>query len=56
MSSEIGVGRPMYRCSSCGLAVIVLPDHEPIRACLCDGTIVCELQANLAGMSDVGVR
>lgn len=24
-----------YTCSACGLAVLVLPDQEPIRACRC---------------------
>lgn len=38
-----------YYCADCGLAVIVLPDSEPIKACSCDASIVANLHASLFG-------
>jgi len=34
-----------YRCSKCNLAVIVLPNQEPIKACKCEATIIAEAQS-----------
>lgn len=31
-----------YKCSKCGLAVIVLPEQPPIRACKCNEAIIAE--------------
>lgn len=42
-----------YQCAACGLAVIVLPDHEPIRACTCDAAIVANASAALAGRGGI---
>ena len=35
-----------YKCSECGLAVIVLPNEAPIKACKCEGSIIAEMQAD----------
>lgn len=51
----------MYKCSKCNLAVIVIPNEEPIRACHCtkeDGsraTIVMDMNSVLEGTSTAGV-
>jgi len=42
-----------YECAGCGLAVIVLPDHEPIRACSCDAAILANASAALAGRGGI---
>ena len=34
-----------YKCAECGLAVIVLPDTEPIKACTCEAPIIAEMEA-----------
>ena len=34
-----------YKCAECGLAVIVLPDTEPIKACQCEAAIIAEMSA-----------
>jgi hypothetical protein len=39
-----------YYCSECGLAVIILPEKEPIKICECEAAIVANLQASLAGV------
>jgi len=38
-----------YRCSKCGLAVIVLPNQEPIKACKCEASIIAEAQSTAHG-------
>jgi hypothetical protein len=35
----------MYRCSKCGMAVIVIPNEKPIRACKCNATIIADISA-----------
>ena len=34
-----------YKCSQCGLAVIVLEGEEPIKACTCEASIIAEMEA-----------
>ncbi len=34
-----------YKCSKCGLAVIVLEGEEPIKACTCEAAIIAEMEA-----------
>jgi len=34
-----------YKCSQCELAVIVLPNEEPIKACTCEASIIAEMTA-----------
>jgi len=36
-----------YYCSECKLAVIVLPDTEPIKACKCNAAITAEMVATV---------
>jgi len=50
----------MYKCSKCGLGVIVhdgkggiLP--QPIRACKCNAPINVDMNSNVQGGSTVGV-
>lgn len=38
-----------YKCSKCGLAVIVLPNQEPIKACKCEVAIIAEAQSTAFG-------
>jgi len=37
----------MYSCSKCKLAVIVLPGHDPIKACNCNEPIVGSMTATV---------
>lgn len=34
-----------YKCAECGMAVIVLPDEAPIKACVHDAPIIAEMEA-----------
>lgn len=43
----------MYRCASCGLAVIVTRDGKVIRACTCGGAIVAEMRVEMRGRGGV---
>lgn len=36
-----------YKCSKCKLAVIVLKDTPPIKACTCDAPIIAEMQGSM---------
>lgn len=36
-----------YYCSQCKLAVIVLPEHPPIKACKCEAAIIADMQATV---------
>lgn len=38
-----------YKCSKCGLGVIVIPDHEPIKACNCNEAIIADIKAHATG-------
>lgn len=40
-----------YECSKCKLAVIVLPNEEPIKACKCEAPIVANMSASVPGKS-----
>lgn len=42
-----------YQCSACGLAVIVLNQEKPIRACSCDAPITANMQAHAYGSGGV---
>lgn len=37
----------MYKCSKCNMAVIVLPNGPPVRACNCDASIVVDMGAGM---------
>ena len=40
--------KPKYECSKCGMAVIVIPNEKPIRACKCEGaTIIANMEATV---------
>ena len=44
----------MYRCAECGVAVVVVPGHDPIRACDHeDAAIIGEMSALLEGSGEV---
>ena len=37
-----------YSCSKCGMAVTVIPNEKPIKACKCEGaTIVADMEATV---------
>lgn len=39
---------PKYVCSGCGLAVIVIPQQKPIKACKCENeTIIANMEATV---------
>lgn len=38
----------MYKCSSCGLAVIVI-GHNKIKACKCEAPIIAAMSVKLIG-------
>jgi DNA-directed RNA polymerase subunit RPC12/RpoP len=38
-----------YKCSKCGLGVIILPNQEPIKACKCNATILADIKAHATG-------
>lgn len=42
-----------YQCSQCGLAVIVLPNEQPIKGCLCDAPILANMVATAHGAGGV---
>lgn len=44
---------PLYACGGCGLAILILPDVAPIRACQCDAPIVANLTASLEGQGGI---
>lgn len=39
----------MYKCSKCGLAVIVIKDEKPIKACNCNAPIISDMSAVTVG-------
>jgi len=45
-----------YKCSECGLAVIVLEGEEPIKACKCEAPIVAEMEGNATGSGGLNVE
>lgn len=36
-----------YSCSKCELAVLVLPDQEPVKGCKCEAPILAHCHANV---------
>lgn len=42
-----------YYCSGCGLAVIVIPGQEPIKACICQAPIDAKISAVAFGIGGV---
>lgn len=42
----------MYKCSKCGLEVIVLKD-KIIRACKCDAVVIAEASTKIKGLGKV---
>jgi hypothetical protein len=45
-----------YYCSKCGLAVIVLPNIDPIKACECDAPVYAEMSAQPKGKSNINTN
>lgn len=44
--TEVKDKKPAYYCSKCELAVIVIPNEKPIKACTCDGaSIIADMEA-----------
>lgn len=43
----------MYKCSKCGMAVIVVPNHAPIKACKCEAAILADLTAVTKGVGGI---
>lgn len=43
----------MYRCAECGMAVIILEGHDPIKACTCSAPILAEASVTLVGKGGV---
>lgn len=39
----------MYRCSKCGLGVIIVKDEKPIKACKCNAPIIVDISATATG-------
>ena len=42
-----------YRCSKCNLAIIVLPNQEPIKACKCEAAIIAEMTSTTYGQGGI---
>ncbi len=42
-----------YRSSKCNMAVIVITDNPPIKACKCEAPITAEMQAKAKGKGGV---
>jgi DNA-directed RNA polymerase subunit RPC12/RpoP len=42
-----------YKCSKCGLEVIIIKDKEPIKACKCKASIIAEMGAKTKGSGAV---
>lgn len=38
-----------YKCSKCGLAVVVIPNEKPIKACSCNAPIIADMTAVASG-------
>lgn len=48
--------QPRYRCSACGLGVIVLCVEHVIRACRCNAPIAATMTCEMKGAGGVRVR
>lgn len=47
----------MYKCSKCNLAVIVLPNEEPIKACNCNAPIIADIRSTIkVSIKDIGLN
>jgi DNA-directed RNA polymerase subunit RPC12/RpoP len=47
----------MYKCSKCGIAVIIIPNENPIRACNCKASIIVDMgTAKLTGNGNVKTK
>lgn len=44
-----------YKCSECNLAVIVLPNEEPIKACTCKAPIIAEMEAQATAKGGLSI-
>ena len=44
-----------YYCSSCLLAVAIIENEEPIKACTCEAPIVAEAECSLKGAGGVKI-
>jgi len=45
---------PKYSCSNCGMAVIVIPNEKPIKACKCEGaTIIANMEATVISVGGI---
>lgn len=42
-----------YYCEKCKLAVIVLHNQEPIKACKCKAAIIADMEATLIAKTDL---
>jgi len=42
-----------YKCSKCGLAVIILPEQQPIKACNCEAAIIAEMSSIAQGQGGI---
>jgi len=40
-----------YKCSKCGLPVMVIPDRKPLKICNCDAHIIVSLKAIVKSVS-----
>lgn len=43
--------QPKYSCSKCGLAVIVIPNEKPIKACKCEAPIIASMEGTAHSVS-----
>jgi DNA-directed RNA polymerase subunit RPC12/RpoP len=43
----------MYKCKKCEKPVLVLENHEPVRSCSCNTTIILDVEAVASGRSNV---
>ncbi len=42
------MNKSKYSCSKCGMAVVVIPNEKPIKACKCEGaTIIANMEATV---------
>lgn len=47
----------MYKCSKCNMAVIVIPNEKPIKACNCEASIIMDMgSVKLTGSGKVKTK
>lgn len=44
-----------YKCSECDLAVIVIENEEPIKACTCEAPIIAEMTAEATAKGGLSI-